>query len=65
MQLNAQSINEDKLRSALTELQQNNSQTNQRNYFDFFPDSFDKFEQTFGYKDGKTAPLYDGHEYIS
>lgn len=63
-QLTAQSADIEKLKSALTKLELKNTQTNQQTYFELFPNSFESFEQTFGYKDGKAAPLYDGYEYV-
>ena len=54
----------EELKSTLTELNNDNSQTNHRKFFELFPNSFGSFEKTFGYKNGKEASLYDGHEYI-
>lgn len=63
-QLTAQPDDIDKLTSVFSEQEQDNNQINQRTYFELFPNSFENFEQTFGYKNGKAAPLYDGHEYV-
>lgn len=64
-QFTAQTVDIDKLKSALTELEQNDSQTNQRKFFEQFPNSFVSFEKTFGYKNGKAAPLYDGYDFVT
>ncbi len=64
-QLIAQTAEVAKLRSAFLDLQKNDNQTYQQRYFDLFPDSFEKFEQVFGFEDGKKAPLYyNSIEYI-
>ena len=64
LQLTAQTTESNELQSALSKLKQTNSQTNQRKFFELFPSSFESFEETFGFKNGKAAPLYDGHEYV-
>mgnify|MGYP000141446527 CR=1 FL=1 len=65
IQLTAQSANIDELKNSLIELKKDNSQKNQREFFNLFPSSFQSFNNTFGFKNGTAAPLYDGHEYIS
>ena len=63
--LTAQTVEVEKLKSAFFDLQEKNNQTNQQRYFDLFPNSFEKFEQVFGFEKGKKAPLYDNSiEYI-
>ncbi|WP_215225292.1 hypothetical protein [Echinicola shivajiensis] len=64
LQITVQTVDIDKLKSAFSKLEKRNNLTNQRTFFELFPNSFDAFEQTFGYKNGKAAPLYDGHEYV-
>jgi len=59
-----QSVNTEKLKTAFTNLKNDRSLVNQRKYFELFPNSFGEFQETFGYENGKAAPLYDGHEYI-
>lgn len=61
-----QTVDSLKLKSAMISLIGENTKTNQINYFELFPNSFENFEKTFGYEDGKVAPLYfDSHQYVS
>lgn len=64
VQANGQSVQVEKLQTALANLQKEDNQLNQRDYFDLFPNSFVSFESTFGYKNEKAAPLYDGFEFV-
>jgi len=64
VQINGQTIETEKLVSALSNLQQDPNSNNQKIYFDLFPNSFESFEKVFGFKNGKAAPLYDGFEYV-
>lgn len=60
-----QEVEIEKLKAALTELQNENTVENQRKYFELFPDTFESFEKTFGFKDNTAAPLYsNSHIYI-
>lgn len=63
-QSTAQNVDIDKLKSAFVELEKNNSQNNQRTFFELFPGSFESFQQAFGFRDHEPAPLYDGRKYV-
>ena len=64
IQINGQSLKTDKLKVALTSLKKDNNLKNQNTFFDLFPNSFESFKNTFGFEDGKEAPLYDGFDYV-
>jgi hypothetical protein len=64
IQVEGQGLDANKLKNAFLNLKAENSLTNQTNYFELFPNSFQEFEDTFGFENGIPAPLYDGHEYI-
>ena len=64
VQINGQSLETDKLKVALTNLIEDNSLNNQNTFFELFPNSFENFKNTFGFKEGKESPLYDGFEYV-
>jgi hypothetical protein len=58
-QIFGQAADTSKINNSRIELEKDSSLRNQENYFNSFPNSFDEFDATFGYKGNSPAPLYN------